>query len=70
MRWGIVIVLLLTTSAVAQQTLEERTGAQLGALMIQNNGLQIRVEQLQKALEAAQTRVKELEGKYEPKEKK
>lgn len=49
------------------QPLEQRIAAQIGNLSIQNAGQAIQIEQLQTALGIAQTRVKALEDKYEPK---
>ncbi len=49
-----VLAALLATPAFAQQaTLDQRIGAQIGALVIQNAGLQMQLEQVQAALKDA-----------------
>lgn len=67
----IAIALALTMPAFAQEqapaTLDQRIGSQIGALVIQNAGLQMQLEQVQSALKAAQDQVKALQDKYEPK---
>src|SRR5215472_7316352 len=54
----------LLLAATAQQqpaTLNQRIGAEIGVLVIQNAGLQMQVEQLSSELKAAQDRVRALE---------
>lgn len=69
----IILAALLATPALAQQTTpnaQQRVGAQIGALVIENAALAVQLEQLQAQLTAAQARVKELEvkaPKVEPK---
>lgn len=67
-----ILAALLATPCFAQQPspFEQRIGKTIGALVIQNEGLQMQLEQAQEALKAAQDRVKALEAKYEPKPKK
>lgn len=68
MKYLVTVIALLVTPALAQQqNIEQRIGAQLGALVIQNASLTMQIEQLQVTLKAAQDRVKTLEDKYEPK---
>lgn len=61
--------ILFATPVFAEQpaSIEQRIGAQIGALIIQNQGLTIQLEQLQNALALANARAKALEDKYEPK---
>lgn len=72
---GILIAALVGGTAFAQQ-LDERVGAQIGALVIQNAGLQMQIERLQaqlktaqEQLKTAQERVKALEPKPSEPEK-
>jgi len=67
---SLIIFLALCVPAVAQQTAEQRIALQIGALVIQSANQASQIDQLQSALTSAQARVKELEDKYEPKEKK
>lgn len=70
MRW-LAVALLLAAPALAQEqpaaTLDQRIGAQIGALVIQNAGLQMQLEQAQAALKAAQDRAKACEPPPAPK---
>jgi hypothetical protein len=62
MKRTIVLALLLSSPAFAQQqTLNERIGAQIGALLIQNAGLQMELEQAQALLRSANDRLKAVE---------
>jgi hypothetical protein len=69
------VICLLAVPAWAQQplatptlqSLNERIGAQIGALAIENAALRLQVDQMQATLKAAQDRVKALTDKYEPK---
>lgn len=70
MRTALVLALLAVPALAQQQPMpfNERIGAQIGALVIQNASLQAQIEALQYSLKAAQDRVKAMEDKYEPKE--